>query len=102
MRGGPFVKRLRWQLRLLIPAMLLFVASGMMMLTALERGWPLLILLAAATMLASAILYVAAAWLPARRVDWKRVESEQRLWESGPVGRVWLRSRQRLEKLWKL
>jgi uncharacterized protein (DUF58 family) len=96
------VRRMRWRLKLLVPAMLLFVASGMMMLTALEHGWALLMLAAALTMLASAACYVAAAWLPERRVDWERVASEQRLWESGPVGRVWLRSRQRLEKLWKL
>jgi hypothetical protein len=96
------MRRLRWQLRLLIPAMLLFVASGMMMLHALEHGRSWLILVAAVTMLASAVCYVAAAWLPERRVDWSRVENEQRIWESGPVGRIWLRSRQRLEKLWKL
>lgn len=96
------MRRMRWRLKLLIPAMLLFVASGGMMLVALERGWALLMLPAAAAMLASAAFYVAAAWLPERKVDWERVEREQRLWESGPVGRLWLRSRQRLEKLWKL
>jgi hypothetical protein len=29
-------------------------------------------------------------------VDWRRIQAEQRLWESGPLGREWLRVRQRL------
>lgn len=31
-----------------------------------------------------------------RRVDWDRIMTEQRLWESGPLGRAWLRARQRI------
>lgn len=31
-----------------------------------------------------------------RRTDWARIETEQRLWMSGALGRVWLRARQRL------
>jgi hypothetical protein len=36
------------------------------------------------------------AWRVYTRVDWKRVEAEQRLWESGSVGRVWLQIRKTL------
>jgi len=34
------------------------------------------------------------AWRTWTRVDWKRIDAEQRLWESGPIGRAWLRIRQ--------
>ena len=29
-------------------------------------------------------------------VDWDRIEAEQRLWESGPLGKAWLRLRTRV------
>lgn len=31
------------------------------------------------------------------RVNWRRIDAEQALWESGPIGKSWLRIRQRLE-----
>lgn len=34
--------------------------------------------------------------LARKGVDWERIRCEQRLWESGPLGRAWLRERQRL------
>ena len=36
------------------------------------------------------------AWRLNRRVDFERIAIEQRLWESGPLGRLWLRIRQTL------
>ncbi len=29
-------------------------------------------------------------------VDWDRITAEQKLWESGPLGKAWLRARRRL------
>jgi hypothetical protein len=46
--------------------------------------------------LGSGACFAIAAWRSHRRVDWRRVELEQRLWQSGPLGRAWLRIRQRL------
>ena len=37
-----------------------------------------------------------AAWRLHTRVDFDRVAAEQRLWESGPLGRTWLRIRKGL------
>lgn len=37
-----------------------------------------------------------AAWRVHTRVDFDRVATEQRLWESGPLGRTWLRIRKGL------
>jgi hypothetical protein len=53
-------------------------------------------------MVIAAGLYLASAFVSTRRVDWNRIEAEQRLWESGPLGRKWLRVRQRLSQIWKL
>ena len=35
-------------------------------------------------------------WRLYRRVDFDRIAAEQRLWESGPLGRLWLRIRKAL------
>jgi hypothetical protein len=35
------------------------------------------------------------AWRLHTRVDFDRIENEQRLWRSGPLGRLWLRRRGR-------
>ena len=36
------------------------------------------------------------AWRLHRRVDFDRIAIEQKLWESGPLGRLWLRIRKAL------
>lgn len=50
-------------------------------------------------LIAAALCFAVAAALRLRRVDWRRVETEQRRWESGPLGRAWLKIRQRLFRL---
>lgn len=87
---------------LLSIAVMVFLASALLILASAERANPALAWLGAAGMLVSGALYLAAAFLPTRRVDWRRIRAEQRLWESGPLGRKWLRVRQRLSQLWKL
>ena len=42
------------------------------------------------------IALAAGAWRMHRRVDWDRIDAEQELWESGPLGRRWLRIRKGL------
>ena len=45
---------------------------------------------------ASAACVVARRRLSRGAVDWERIEAEQRLWESGPLGKAWLRLRSRV------
>jgi hypothetical protein len=67
----------------------------------LQIGSPALAVVAIVAMVISMILFVLSIWRPRRRVDWDRIDAEQRLWESGPLGRSWLRTRRRLYDLWK-
>jgi C4-dicarboxylate-specific signal transduction histidine kinase len=71
-------------------------------LLAIDRGSQLLAALAIVAMTAAMVLFVLSIWRPRRKVDWDRIETEQRLWESGPLGRSWLRVRRRLYDLWKI
>jgi hypothetical protein len=92
----------RWNLGLLYTAITLFLVSTVGTVRALEIGSRALAIAAAVGMFLSAVAFVASIWLPRRRVDWERIEAEQRLWESGPLGRRWLRVRKRLDDMWKL
>jgi membrane protein YdbS with pleckstrin-like domain len=83
-------------------AVMIFLASTLAILAALEYAQPALAWTGAAGMAVAALLYLAAAFLPPRRVDWGRIRAEQRLWESGPLGRAWLSIRKRLSSLSKL
>lgn len=93
---------MRWSLPLLFAAIATFLLGAMLTLVALERGSQLLAALAVVVMIGSMILFILSIWGPRRRVDWDRIEAEQRLWESGPLGRSWLRVRRRLSDLWKI
>lgn len=93
---------MRWNLGALYAAITLFLLSVVAVVRALEIGSRWLALAAAGGMLLAAIVFFLAAWLPRRKVDWEKIEAEQRLWESGPLGRRWLKARQRLDNLWKL
>lgn len=92
---------MRWRPRILYLALVIFILSSLAVLYALEQGikWPAY--LAIGGMFVAAVLFILSL-IPSRRVDWDRIHTEQRLWESGPLGRSWLRIRQRLSKLWKL
>jgi hypothetical protein len=92
----------RWSPSLLYAALAVFLASAMLVMVSLEQGSRALAALAALGMMASSVLFLLSIWRPRRAVDWKRIRAEQRLWESGPIGRSWLRVRKRLYNLWKI
>jgi hypothetical protein len=79
---------------LLFLGLLFFLAALAALWRVLEGGarplWPGLALLG----LSVATLGLAA-WRLHTRIDFDRIMDEQRLWESGPLGRLWLRIRRR-------
>lgn len=93
---------MRWSLPLLLAAIAAFMLGAALTLLSLERGSQLLATFAIIAMLASMGLFLYSIWGRRSRVDWDRIEAEQRLWESGPLGRSWLRIRRRLYDLWKI
>src|SRR5690606_39085025 len=101
-RTHPFrLLTLLWNPRILSVAVALLIAAGALVLVAVEIDSRLLAILAMVAMGLAGIFFLLSLWRP-RRVDWKRVRTEQRLWESGPLGRRWLRIRQRLGDQFKL
>jgi hypothetical protein len=90
-----------WNTKILAAAVGLLIVSGALALLAVEHDSRLLAIATMVGMGLAAILFLASLWRP-RRVDWKRIRTEQRLWESGPLGRRWLKIRQRLEDSKKL
>lgn len=93
---------MRWRPSLLYLAVLVLIASAIAVLAALEYGVRWLAIVAVVGMAIAAVLFILSVVLPVRHVDWNRIRAEQRLWESGPLGRAWLRVRQRLSDLWKM
>ena len=93
---------MRWSSFLLYIAFVVFLGSSLAILMSLERESQWLALAGAFGNLIAAILFLLSVWLPRRKIDWNRIQAEQRLWESGPLGRRWLRVRRRLYKRWKL
>jgi hypothetical protein len=92
----------RWQPWILYLGLLVFLLSALAVLRALEEGSLTLAWAGAGGMAVAGVLFVASMFIRPRRVDWNRIRAEQRLWESGPLGRSWLRVRRRLSRLWKL
>jgi hypothetical protein len=92
---------MRWHPGYLFAALLIFLASAALILVSLERNSTGFALLGAMGNVLAAILFVLSIWFPRRKVDWSRIEAEQRLWESGPLGRKWLRVRKRIYNRWK-
>lgn len=93
---------MRSRLRFLVAALAVFLVSAGAVLLAVHIASRALAIAAAVGMLAALILFLLSLWAPRRRVDWERIETEQRLWESGPLGRSWLRTRRRLFERWRL
>jgi hypothetical protein len=92
----------RWRPWILYLALLVFLLSSLAVLSSLEFQSRAMAIAGAVGMGIAAVLFIASMFIRPRRVDWRRIQAEQRLWESGPLGRSWLRIRQRLSKLWKL
>lgn len=93
---------MRWSLPLLLAALAAFFVGAALTLLALEQASRLIAAIAILAMTLSMVLFLLSIWRPRRKVDWDRIEVEQRLWESGPMGRSWLRIRRRLYDLWKI
>ncbi len=91
---------MRWDPIIFGIAVLVFLGSAMAVLYALERESPALAVVAMVGMAIAAVLFLLSIFGKRRRVDWRRVQAEQRLWESGPLGKTWLRGRPRLRRLW--
>jgi hypothetical protein len=85
-----------WNSKILGIAVGVLIASGALALLAVRVDSRALAVLAMVGMGVAAVLFLLSLRRP-RRVDWDRIRSEQRLWESGPLGRRWLKIRQRLE-----
>ena len=73
----------------------LLIASALVALVSVELDSRALAIVAMVGMGLAAIAFLLSLWKP-RRVDWDRIHTEQRLWESGPLGRRWLKIRQRM------
>jgi protein-S-isoprenylcysteine O-methyltransferase Ste14 len=92
---------MRWSPSFVYVALVIFLASAVAILMSLESGSQWLALVGAVGNIIAGVLFVLSIWLPRKKVDWDRIEAEQRLWESGPLGRKWLRVRKRIYNLWK-
>lgn len=79
---------------LLVLGLLFFLAAAVALVRMMAGGggplWVGLVLLGL-----SAASLAFSAWRLHTRVDFDRIETEQRLWRSGPLGRLWLRRRGR-------
>ena len=93
---------MRTSLPLLVASLLVFLVAAGLTLLSLELDSEPVALVAIAGMAVSVALFLLAFILPRRKVDWERIEVEQKLWESGPLGRKWLRTRQRLYRRFRM
>lgn len=74
----------------------LFIAGAVLVLIAIIQPSGSLLAIGLVGMVCAAGCLGIAAWRLYSRTDWRRIEAEQRLWESGPLGRTWLRIRRAL------
>jgi len=93
---------MRNRLGILFLAFTLFLVSIALVVVSLERGSKPLAVAAAIGNLVAALLFAYSMIAARRGIDWKRIQAEQRLWESGPLGRKWLRVRRRIYDRWRL
>ncbi len=92
---------MRWNPALLYLALAVFLASSVAIILSLENQSRMWAVIGAIGNLIAGVLFVLCIWLPRRKVDWSRIQAEQRLWESGPLGRKWLQIRRRIDNRWK-
>jgi len=81
---------------LFLSGAVLFVAGAGTVLVALARASHSLVSLGLVGIVAGVVCLGIGSWRVHSRVDWRRIQAEQRLWESGPLGRTWLRIRSAL------
>ncbi len=82
--------------RLQVFGVLSFLAGTGAILAALAVGSDWMIAVGTSVIVASLLCLAWAALSIWRNVDWDRIEAEQTLWESGPLGRAWLKLRRLL------
>ena len=92
---------MRWNTPILYSAMTIFLVSAGAILVSLENGSRMLAAAGGVGNAIAGLLFVLSMVIPRRRVDWERIQAEQKLWESGPLGRRWLRVRRRIYDQWK-
>jgi protein-S-isoprenylcysteine O-methyltransferase Ste14 len=92
---------MRFNLVMLLAAAVIFLVSNVAILKSLETGSRGLAISGGVGNAIAAVLFISCAWIQHRKVDWERIEREQKLWESGPLGRKWLRMRRRTPDQWK-
>lgn len=80
----------------MVLGMVLFLIGGVAAWLAITRRSGSLATAGAAALLLAGGCLAVGAWRAAHGIDWNRVSAEQRLWESGPLGRAWLRIRRKL------
>lgn len=78
---------------LFVSGAVLFFAGSALELAALTQGSGHLVAIGLVGLVGAVICLGIGSWRVYSRVDWERIEAEQRLWESGPLGRTWLRIR---------
>ena len=78
-----------------------FVTASLLLLARQHGRLGPALAVAGAALLSLSVAVGWAAWRFAdRRPDRRRIEAEQRLWRSGPLGRAWLDMRRRLLDRW--
>jgi len=82
--------------RILLSGMVFFAVGATLLVKGIDSGSASAFATGLGSVIVAVALLVLAALRIWTRVDWQRVDAEQRLWESGPLGRRWLR----LRKLW--
>ena len=76
--------------------MLSFLAGTGAILLALAGGPDSMFAIGVSALFVALLCLALAAWSIWRDVQWDRIEAEQALWESGPLGRAWLKLRKLL------
>ncbi|MGD8279250.1 MAG: hypothetical protein PVH00_14530 [Gemmatimonadota bacterium] len=88
--------RLRGNDRLMLAGVVFFGIGATLLLTSIRAGSNAGFVAGLASIVVAVALFAIAAFRIWTRVDWQRVDAEQRLWQSGPLGRRWLRLRKLL------
>jgi hypothetical protein len=84
-------------IRFLTAGTILFLGGAAILLQAVEGGRETRFTAVGIVILFAAVACLGiGAWRMRNRPDWSRIQAEQRLWESGPLGRLWLRIRRAL------
>lgn len=82
--------------RRLLAGLALFLAGAALIMASVSGGPRWLMWAGLAGIVAAVLVLGLTAWRLTTRPDWDRITAEQRLWESGALGRAWLKLRKTL------